>query len=137
MAAGGHAAELGVDHTLFGDAGNDRIVGGSGNDVITGGTGNDTLHGGGGNDIFCFGGDWGVDTIEQLTGGSVTLWFDEGDDTGWNTATMTYTNGANTVTVSGVAYVTLIFGGETPVNGAFSDAASEKIFEDKNKGMIA
>ena len=38
---------------------------------------------------------------------------------------------------SGVTDVTLVFGGTAPVAGAFLDAASEKIFEDKNKGMIA
>ena len=46
------------------------------------------------------------------------------------------TDGTNSVTVSGVAEVSLKFGGNAPVNGAFLDAASEKIFEDKNKGML-
>ncbi|MBO5762486.1 MAG: C10 family peptidase, partial [Lentisphaeria bacterium] len=124
-------------NTLFGDAGNDRIVGGSSDDYIIGGAGNDAMLGGGGNDIFCFGGDWGCDTIEQLANGKVTLWFDEGSASNWNASTLTYTDGTNTVTVSGVTNITLKFGGEAPVNGAFSDAASEKIFEDKNKGMIA
>ena len=32
---------------------------------------------------------------------------------------------------------TAVFGGTAPVAGAFLDAASEKIFEDKNKGMMA
>lgn len=123
---------------LFGDAGNDRIVGGGDNDVIIGGSGNDSMHGGGGNDIFCFGGDWGIDTIEQLANGSVTLWFENGSVSNWDVATMTYSDGVNSVKVSGVDNVTLKFGNvDTAVAGAFLDVASEKIFEDKNKGMIA
>ena len=62
-------------NTLFGDAGNDRIVGGSDADVIVGGIGDDSMHGGGGEDIFCFGDNWGTDTIEQLANGKITLWF--------------------------------------------------------------
>ena len=125
-------------NTLFGDAGNDRIVGGAGNDVIVGGIGNDRLHGGGGDDTFCFGGNWGNDTVKQLAGGSVTLWFEEGSQNNWNAATLTYSDGSNSVTVSGVSNVTLKFGADASLpDGAFADAASEKIFEDKSKGMIA
>ena len=93
------------DNRLFGDEGNDRIVGASGNDIIVGGAGNDSLHGGGGDDIFAFGGDWGQDTIEQLTTGKVTLWFDEGDLSKWNEAKRTYTDGVNSVIVLGEAEV--------------------------------
>ena len=126
------------ENTLFGDAGNDRIVGGSGDDVIIGGIGNDSMHGGGGSDIFCFGEDWGSDTVEQLSGGSVTLWFAEGSAGNWNAATLTYTDGANSVKVSGISDVTLKFGTDTALPaGCFDDAASEKIFEDKDKGMLA
>ncbi|MBO5695264.1 MAG: hypothetical protein J6S98_07660 [Lentisphaeria bacterium] len=125
-------------NTLFGDAGNDRIVGGAGNDYIIGGSGNDAMHGGGGNDIFCFGGNWGNDTVEQLSGGSVTLWIDGGSMRYWDAATLTYTDGANSITVSGVSNVTLKFGTDASLpDGAFADAASEKIFEDKSKNMIA
>ena len=125
-------------NTLFGDSGNDRIIGGAGNDVIVGGSGNDRLHGGGGSDIFCFGGNWGNDTVQQLAGGRVTLWFEEGSQNNWNAATLTYTDGANSITVSGVSNVTLKFGGDASLpDGAFADAASEKIFEDKSKNMIA
>ena len=134
------------NNALFGDAGNDRLVGGSDDDVIIGGSGNDSLHGGGGEDIFCFGGNWGNDTVEQLTGGEVTLWFESGSASNWNASTLTYTNGANSVKVSGVSVdnITLIFGDdgsllydELTVAGCFEDAASEKIFEDKNKGFLA
>ena len=125
-------------NTLFGDAGNDRIVGGSGNDVIVGGSGDDLLHGGGGSDIFCFGGNWGNDTVQQLDSSSVTLWFESGSESNWNAATLTYSDGSNSVTVSGVSNVTLKFGTDASLpDGAFADAASEKIFEDKSKGMIA
>ena len=129
---------------LFGDAGNDRIVGGSDDNIIIGGIGNDSMHGGGGDDIFCFGGDWGNDTVEQLAGGSVTLWFEDGSASNWNATTLTYSDGANSVKVSGVDTVTLKFGAESSdlydelsASGCFDDAASEKIFEDKNKGFLA
>ena len=126
------------NNTLFGDAGDDRLVGGENDDYIIGGSGDDSLHGGGGDDIFCFGGDWGNDTVEQLAGGSVTLWFESGSEENWDEETLTYTDGANTVKVSGVDAVTLKFGDtDSGVAGAFLDAASEKIFEDKDKGMLA
>ena len=126
------------NNTLYGDAGNDRLVGASGNDCFIGGSGNDSMQGGGGNDIFCFGGSWGADTVEQIAGGSVTLWFEEGSSSKWNASTLTYTDGANSVKVSGVSNVTLRFGDDASLPGdAFADAASEKIFEDKNKGMLA
>ena len=134
------------NNTLFGDAGNDRIVGGSNNDVIVGGSGNDRLHGGGGDDIFCFGGNWGQDTIEQLADGKITLWFESGSESNWNSSTLTYTDGTNSVKVSGVSAdnVTLIFGDNGSLRydelagaGCFADAASEKIFEDKSKGLLA
>ena len=134
------------NNTVFGDAGNDRIVGGSGNDVIVGGLGNDSMHGGGGADIFCFGGNWGVDTVEQLADGEITLWFVSGSESNWNASTLTYTDGANRVKVSGVSAdnITLIFGDdntllydELAASGCFDDATSEKIFEDKSKGLLA
>ncbi|MCR4574539.1 MAG: hypothetical protein K5787_12305 [Lentisphaeria bacterium] len=134
---------------LFGDAGNDRIVGSSSDDVIVGGAGNDTMHGGGGDDIFAFGGNWGQDTVEQLAIGKVTLWFEDGDETKWNDQTLTYTDGTNSVKVSGVALenINLKFGddngkaiernAELSAAGAFEEFTSEKIFEDKNRGMLA
>ncbi|MCI5779154.1 MAG: hypothetical protein MR051_04990 [Lentisphaeria bacterium] len=123
---------------LFGDAGNDRIVGASGDDVIVGGVGDDSMHGGGGNDIFCFGSNWGNDTVEQLAGGKVTLWFESGSSENWDVAAMTYVDGLNSVKVSGVSSVELRFGADASLPaGAFLDAASEKVFEDKNKGLLA
>ena len=124
-------------NTLFGDAGTDRIVGGADNDVIVGGCGNDSLHGGGGEDIFCFGGDWGNDTVEQLANSKVTLWFEDNSGS-WDEKTLTYTDGKNSVTVSGVSEVTLKFGtDDTLPAGVFDNFASEKIFEDKDKGLLA
>ena len=121
-------------NALFGDAGSDRLVGGSGNDFIIGGSGSDSMYGGGGDDIFCFGGDWGKDTVEQFDGGSVTLWFENGSESNWNSATLTYTDGANRVTVSGVAGVTLRFGADISLPaGCFDDAASEKSLKIKIK----
>ena len=134
------------DNWLFGDTGNDRLVGAAGNDVISGGAGNDSLHGGGGNDIFAFGGDWGKDTVEQLANGKVTLWFDNGDESKWDATTLTYQDGDKSVHVSGVAAeaVTLKFGDDGSGKftdllsaGAFAEFTSEKIFEDRNRGMLA
>ena len=70
------------ENTLFGGDGDDRIIGGSGNDILIGGAGDDILHGGGGSDIFCFGENWGNDTVSQLAGenDAVTLWFSQSND---------------------------------------------------------
>jgi len=132
------------DNWLFGDDGDDRIVGAGGNDVIVGGIGDDTLHGGGGEDVFVFGGEWGRDTVEQLPGGKVTLWFQNGSESNWDSDKLTYKDGVNFVRVIGVDNqdVTLKFGddggegagvkyGELAAAGAFADCTSEKIFEDK------
>lgn len=134
------------NNLLFGDAGNDRLVGAAGDDVICGGSGNDSMHGGGGNDIFTFGANWGVDTVEQLASGSVTLWF-ETDSGDWDETSQTYTDGTNSVKVTGVADIRLKFGNygydSDQFNllvglGAFADSSSAKIFEDKNKpGVLA
>ena len=115
---------------LFGDAGDDRLVGGSGNDVLIGGAGSDTMHGGGGDDIFTFGADWGNDTVEQLAEGSVVLWFESGSEENWNAETLTYSDGTNSVRVSGCVDVTLRFGADSELPaGAFATAASSKIFK--------
>ena len=132
------------NNTLFGDAGNDRIVGASGSDVIAGGIGNDRLHGGGGNDVFTFCENWGVDTVEQLATGSVTLWFASGSEANWNAETMTYSDGDKSVKVSGASEVTLKFGDDDSdvykdllSAGAFLDYTSERIFEESGKGALA
>jgi len=134
------------DNWLFGDAGNDRIVGASSCDVIAGGIGNDRMHGGGGKDTFTFCENWGVDNVEQLETGSVTLWFASGSLTNWDEATLTYTDGENSVKVSGVTLdkITLKFGDDGSEDyaalasaGAFLDATSERIFEESGKGMLA
>jgi len=131
---------------LFGDAGNDRIAGGTGDDVIAGGTGDDALTGCGGNDVFAFGGNWGADTVEQSAEGSVTLWFESGSESNWDAATLTYTDGNNSVVVSGVTVdqITLKFGDDKSETfaklsalGAFADLTSENIFEAKDTGIIA
>ena len=122
-------ANSGVN-TLYGDAGNDRIIGGSGNDFIIGGAGNDALHGGGGNDTFCFGANWGNDTVEQLANGKVILRFETGSMNNWNAATGVYSDGNNTVTVTGTGDIELYFGtASTLPQWAFDLASSEKIFE--------
>ena len=132
------------DNLLFGDDGNDRIVGAAGNDVLVGGTGDDSMHGNGGDDLFVFGGNWGSDTVEQLADGKVTLWFADGDASKWDAATLTYSDGANSVKVTGVSDVTLKFGDDGSQQyqdllaaGAFSDSTSDNLFTDKNKGMLA
>ncbi|MBQ7206277.1 MAG: AIDA repeat-containing protein [Lentisphaeria bacterium] len=134
------------DNFLFGDAGNDRLVGASGNDVLAGGVGSDLMHGGGGNDIFAFCDNWGVDTVEQLPDGTVTLWFASGSSANWDAVSLTYTDGENSVTVKGVTAdnVTLKFGDDGSEEfatlsalGAFADVTGEKVFEEKSKGILA
>ena len=116
-------------NTLYGDAGNDRLVGASGDDFLIGGSENDSMHGGGGDDIFCFGADWGTDTVEQLENGSVTLYFAEGSAANWNAESRIYSDGVNSVTVRGCADVTVKFGtAEELPPGAFAPVSSEKIF---------
>lgn len=129
------------DNMLFGDAGGDRLVGASGNDVIAGGSGDDRMHGGGGEDIFTFCSDWGADTVEQLADGAVTLWFAEGDMSKWDAGTLTYIDGENSVSVTGVAAdkVALKFGDDGSADhaalagaGAFAGFTSENVFERKD-----
>ncbi len=123
---------------LFGDAGDDRMIGGAGNDIFSGGSGGDAIHGGGGEDIFCFGAEWGCDQVEQLSGGSVTLWFASGSMGNWDASALTYRDGDDTVSVSGVdaGAVTLKFGDDTSEtyamlaeNGFFNSAVTGKVWE--------
>jgi len=154
------------DNWLFGDAGNDRIVGALDNDIIVGGAGDDNLHGGGGSDVFCFGGEWGNDKVAQLVNGNVLLWFDDIEqndlslsaDANGN-AVLSCANGS--VTLLGVknteiaeafaasnSYLreglSLRFGDDgreqyssIKFAGAFNAFTSEKIFEERDKGMLA
>jgi Ca2+-binding RTX toxin-like protein len=125
-------------NTIFGDRGDDRIIGGKKSDIITGGAGNDTMHGGGGADIFCFGGNWGCDEVEQLSDGEITLVIENGSLENWDAEKRLYTSGSNSIQVLGNAEVSLVFEADPSLpEGVFSPAASEKIFEDKNKGMLA
>ena len=136
-----------IGSRLFGDDGNDRLVGSSGGDLIVGGSGNDSMHGGGGEDIFTFCADWGVDTVEQIEGGTVTLWFASGSEENWDGAALTYTDGENRVSVSGVGgdKIALRFGNDGSMEfrqlsslAAFERSSSKNIFEEpEDKGAIA
>ena len=87
--------------------------------------------------------------MEQLAAGSVTLLFAvfaEGSKDKWNEATLTYTDGENSVKVSGVTAgkVTFKFGDDGSAQfatlsnmGAFFDATTERIFEESGKGILA
>ena len=114
--------------------------------MIAGGIGDDSMHGGGGNDVFTFCGNWGADTVEQLANGEVTLWFVSGDLTNWNEETLIYTDGNNSVQVSGVSadQITLKFGDDGSDQfavlssmGAFDSFTSQKIFEESGTGILA
>ena len=104
------------------------------------------MHGGGGNDVFTFCDNWGVDIVEQLATGLVTLWFAKGSKDNWNAETMIYSDGENHVTVSGVTadQITLKFGDDgsawfvaLTAAGAFFDVTTERVFEESGKGMLA
>jgi len=60
---------------------------------------------------------------EQMSLGNAPLWFMEGDFDHWNSETMTYTEGENSVTVSGVSTdrIELVF--------AFYDTQSYAVFD--------
>ena len=134
----------GHDNDLYGDGGNDRIIGGAGFDLIIGGAGNDSMNNGGGDDIFAFGGSFGQDTVEIVGNANITLWFASGSSSNWNAVNRIYRDGSNSVTVSGSGNVSLKFGDDGSDMyddmvdvGAFLNAASEKIFENVNSGMLA
>ena len=136
-------------NSLFGDAGNDRIAGNAGDDVIAGGAGNDRLAGGGGSDTFTFGGNWGADVVSQAADGTVLLWFETGSLDNWDEATLTYSDGANSVTFSGVTpdRISFKFGDdgsarfqELAAAGAFLESTAEAVFETeaaRQNGILA
>ena len=96
---------------------------------VFGGSGNDLLLGGGGDDIFIFGAGWGEDTVEQLTSGSVTLWFESGSSANWNNETLTYSDGEWKVSVKGCADVMLKFGDDSSLpENCFDGALTDKVF---------
>ena len=72
--------------------------------------------GGGGHDTFCFCENWGQDTVTQLEGGSVTRWFANGNIDKWDANTLTYADGRNILTVTGIAAgnITLMFEDDAP-----------------------
>ena len=133
----------GTDSVLFGDAGDDRLAGSTCFDVFAGGSGNDTMCSGGGNDIFVFSGEFGNDTVEITDYSEVTLWFDAGSSENWDPVRRIYRSGSNSVTVTGSGAVDLKFGdeggryAEFAEAGLFDDVSSRKIFEEKDKGMLA
>ena len=116
---------------LYGDSGNDKLTGSYGDDILAGGSGDDTMHGGGGNDIFCFGANWGSDIVEQLPGdgSTVTLWFAAGSLENWDSEHLVYTDGENSVAVTGCTCVDVKFGSlEEAPEGVFAAAVTDKIF---------
>ncbi|MDD3155733.1 MAG: calcium-binding protein [Victivallaceae bacterium] len=136
-------------NALFGDAGNDRLVGADGDDLFVGGSGNDSMHGGGGKDLFTFSSAWGEDTIEQLAGGSVTLWFEHevallfehvGVDTKITSSEGTILAKDMTLSLENCRFG--FSGLEEQYNrlaalGAFASSSTEKIFEDREMGVLA
>ncbi|MBQ7177062.1 MAG: C10 family peptidase [Victivallales bacterium] len=108
---------------LFGDAGDDCLTGSRfSNEIFVGGTGDDTLNGFSGDNVFCFGEDWGNDTVQyDASEGSGTLVFVAGlADYNWDEANRTFTCGDNSVTVN-QQYPTLdnltIYVGENRIYG--------------------
>ena len=56
----------------------------------------------------------------------------------WNAETLTYSDGTNSVSVTGTADITLKFGDDAALPaGVFTNAANEKIFEHKTNGILA
>ena len=84
--------------------------------------------------------------MEQLVGSSITLWVASGSELKWNAETQTYTDGDNSVKVSGITAdkITLKFGDDGSDQfatlsgmGAFFEATTEHIFEESGKGILA
>lgn len=101
---------------IFGFAGKDTLNGGLGSDFLNGGTGNDTLTGGGDADVFGFGDTrFGRDKITDFVDGVDKLGFTSNiaDDisdfriTGNGTRTVTVYHGSDSITINGVAVITL------------------------------
>ena len=99
---------------LFGDNGRDRLFGGEGADVLRGGNGDDRLSGGEGADLFGFGRGGGADTILDFDVGEDAIaldWFvrvggvrvSDVDRDGVLDLTVSFTNGAGSVTLLGVS----------------------------------
>ena len=74
----------------------------------------------------------------QAADGSVILWFESGDQSNWDDATLTYTDGTNSVQVSGVTAdrIALKFGDDGSAQykdlaaaGAFLGSTAEAVFE--------
>ena len=118
---------------IFGDAGNDNIVGSAGDDIIAGGAGNDQMQGGGGCDVFCFGDNWGKDTITVTDGSEIALYFKSGSLDFWDEEARIYNDGQNSVKIKGSEYcrIELYFDEDTYFSelGAYEDATSRYIFE--------
>ena len=67
-----------------------------------------------------------------------TLVIENGSLDNWDAENRIYTSGNNSIQIFGDAKVSLVFEADSSLpEGVFSPAASEKIFEDKNKGMLA
>ena len=79
--------------------------------------------------------------------GAVTLWFGTGDISKWDASSLTYTDGDNSVQVSGVAAdkITLNFGSSEGYDalaaaGAFLESTAESVFETeamRTQGVLA
>ena len=101
------------------------------------------MQSGGGNDIFAFCSNWGNDIVEITDDSMITLWFENGSINYWDSVSRIYSDGVNSVTVIGSGKIDLKFGNQggqyedLAEAGAFLDASSEKIFEDKDKGFLA
>ena len=79
-----------------------------------------------------------TDVVSQAADGTVTLWFETGDISKWDVSTLTYTDGSNSVRVSGVAAdkIALKFGNDgseqyknLAADGAFLESTAEAVFE--------
>ncbi|MBO4511582.1 MAG: hypothetical protein J5746_02340, partial [Victivallales bacterium] len=107
-------------NVLFGDAGDDWLVGARRCDeIFIGGTGNDVLNGVSGDNVFCFGENWGQDTLQQSEG-TATLVFVAGlENYDWNAEDRIFTCGDNTLAVDPLSGAALtVYVGATRIYGA-------------------
>lgn len=140
---------------FYGDRGNDCLIGSASKDCFIGGADDDVMHGGGGNDLFAYGdpSSWGNDIIYQLSGegNSVQLFFEQEElenklikerfDGGIHISVAGYEN--NSITIYSTENITAVFAGSCNdyeyifAGGGCGEFASQNIFEDKSKVMLA
>ena len=137
---------------LYGDRGDDCLIGSGSDDCFIGGAGDDVMFGGGGKDLFAYGdpSTWGNDIIYQLPGdeNGVQLFFEQEElelqtDRNGDCLRITVDGAENCSITVYFKKCELMFGHQCNqfenifAGGGCGEFASQNIFEDKSKGILA